>query len=116
MNCKIDHDNSTIPAFLCVTCNPRRIGSNRGPRLVAEWVDPVEVRQREIRAAQAAAAKAKREIALAKYLQKIEDEHPGEEWDRKAKMWKRTKRSMAKYEAKLRAEFEAAADKEEIAA
>jgi len=115
MTCKIDHNDSTIPQFLCVACNPRKGGSS-GPRLVAEWVDPIAARQQEIRAAQAASVKAKREVALAKHLQKIEDEHPGEEWDRKAKMWKRTDRAMAKYEAKLLAEFEAAAEPAEIAA
>jgi hypothetical protein len=110
MKCKLDHsEDGMIPQFLCVTCNPRRIGSNFGPPLVAEWVDPVAVRQRELREAQAAAAKAKKKEALASHLQKIEDDHPGEEWDRKNKMWKRTKRSMARYEAKLKAEFEAAA-------
>jgi hypothetical protein len=109
MQCKIDHsDDGMIPRFLCRVCSPIRIGHNHGPRLQANWVDPVEQRQRELRAAQAETAKARREVALAKHLQKIEDEHPGEEWDRKAKMWKRTDRSMAKYEAKLLAEFEAA--------
>jgi hypothetical protein len=108
MHCKIDHDDDlSIPQFLCVACNPGRIGSNGGPRLVAQWVDPIEARQRELRAAQAATVKAKRQATLAKHLQKIEDEHPGEEWDRKNKMWKRTDRSMAKYEAKLQAELEA---------
>ena len=47
---------------------------------------------------------------------RIRRELPGEEWDRKNKMWKRTARSMAKYEAKLLAEFEAGAAEEEIAA
>jgi len=112
MNCKIDHDSKddwTIPKFLCRACNPVRIGHNRGPQLVSGWVDPVEARQRELREAQAASAKAKREAALTKHLQKIEDQHPGEEWDRKQKAWVRTDRSMAKYEAKLLAEFEASA-------
>lgn len=118
MTCKINHDDKhelTIPKFLCVTCNPRTAGPS-GPRLVAQWVDPVEERQRQLRAAQAATAKAKREVALAKHLRKIEDAHPGEEWDRKNQMWKRTARSMAKYEAKLLAEFEAGTEAEEIAA
>ena len=83
---------------------------------MAQWVDPVEARQRELRAAQAATAKAKRQSALAKHLLKIEDEHPGEEWDRKNKMWIRTERSMAKYEARLQAEFEATHEEKEIAA
>src|SRR5262245_34173295 len=118
MNCKIDHDDKhdlTIPKFLCVTCNPRK-GGPSSQRLQAVWIDPVEQRQRELRAAQAETAKAAKKAALAKHLQKIEDEHPGEEWDRKAKMWKRTERSMAKYEAKLQAEFEAAAKPKEEAA
>jgi hypothetical protein len=116
MKCKIDHsDEDSIPQFLCVACNPRRVGHNQGPRLEAVWVDPVEQRQRELRAAQAETAKARRQDALTKHLQKIEDEHPGEEWDRKAKMWKRTERSMAKYEAKLLAEFEATAVEEKAA-
>jgi hypothetical protein len=112
MNCKLKHDDEDgIPAFLCVTCNPRRKVA-KATRLQAVWVDPVEERQRELRAAQAETAKARQKVALAKHLQKIEDEHPGEEWDRKNKMWVRTKRSMAKYEAKLQAEFEAAAKQE----
>lgn len=118
MTCKIDHDGQdewTIPKFLCRTCNPS-IGTAFKPRLVAQWVDPVEARQRELRAAQAAAAKTKREAALASHLRKIEDEHPGEEWDRKNKIWKRTERSMAKYEAKLLAEFEASTQPQEVAA
>lgn len=117
MTCKIDHDNDTltIPRFLCRTCNPLPASSS-GPRLVAQWVDPVEQQQRELREAQAATAQAKREAALAKHLRKIEDAHPGEEWDRKNKMWIRTERSMAKYEAKLRAEFEAADQDQEKAA
>jgi len=119
MNCKIDHDSKddwAIPKFLCRACTP--VKSTIGPRLVAaQWVDPVEARQRELRAAQAASAKAKRETALAKHLQKIEDEHPGEEWDRKQKAWVRTDRTMSKYDAKLRAEFETnAAVKDEVAA
>src|ERR1700751_2882023 len=115
MQCKIDHDDSlSIPKFLCFACTPRATAA--GPRLVAQWVDPVQERQRQLREAQAATAQAKREAALAKHLRKIEDEHPGEEWDRKNKMWKRTARSMAKYEAKLLAEFEAGAAEEEIAA
>src|ERR1700741_4730003 len=117
MQCKIDHDDKpslVIPKFLCRTCNP--LTASSGPRLVAQWVDPVQERQRQLREAQAATAKVRREAALAKHLRKIEDEHPGEEWDRKNKMWKRTARSMAKYEAKLLAEFEAGAAEEEIAA
>lgn len=111
MTCKIDHDdknNLTIPRFLCGICTPRTTAASR-PRLATRWVDPVEARQRELRAAQAATIKAKRAAALAKYLRKIEDEHAGEEWDRKSKMWIRTKRSMAKHEARLLAEFEASA-------
>jgi len=117
MNCKINHDDPdcTVPKWLCRTCTPRKATAS-GPRLVAQWIDPIEQRQQEIRAAQAASVKAKREAALAKHLQKIEDEHPGEEWDRKAKMWKRTARSMAKCEAKLQAECEAAAEPAEVAA
>ena len=118
MHCKIDHDTDdrAIPKFLCRTCNPVTATAS-GPRLVAKWVDPVQQRQRELREAQAATVKAKREATLKKHLLKIEDEHAGEEWDRKNKIWKRTERSMAKYEAKLLAEFEAStAAKEEIAA
>ena len=117
MHCKIDHDgDGMIPKFLCRTCNPVTATAS-GPRLVTQWVDPVQERQRQLREAQAATVKAKREVALAKHLQKIEDQHPGEEWDRKQKAWVRTERSMAKYEAKLLAEFEAnTAAKEEIAA
>lgn len=118
MKCKIDHDdkgNWVIPKFLCRTCTPVT-GKANGPRLVAQWADPVEQRQRELREAQAASVKAKKEAALAKHLQKIEDQHPGQEWDRKNKMWIRTERSMAKYEAKLQAEFEAATKAEEVAA
>lgn len=118
MHCKIDHDSKdewTIPKFLCRTCTPVTAKAT-GPRLVTHWVDPVEARQQALRAAQAASKKTKREAALAKHLQKIEDQHPGEEWDRKQKTWVRTERSMAKYEAKLQAEFEAATKAEEIAA
>ena len=118
MKCKIDHtdmSNWAIPKFLCRTCTPVT-GKTSGPRLVAQWADPVEQRQRQLREAQAATVKAKREAALAKHLQKIEDQHPGEEWDRKNKMWVRTERSMAKYEAKLLAEFEASTAPAEVAA
>jgi len=110
-DCKINHDDGdelTIPRFLCVTCTPRRIGHNHGPRLGVDWVDPVEQRQRELRAAQAETAKAKRTAALEKHKQNIADRHAGEEWNRKLGCWERTDRSMAKYEAQLQAEFEAA--------
>lgn len=118
MNCKFNHDeDGMIPRFLCRVCNPHKPAAAKAkPQLVAQWVDPVEARQRELQAMQQATAQRKSKAALAKHLQRIDDEHAGEEYDRKAKMWKRTKRSMAKYHAKLRAEFEAEAAKQEEAA
>ena len=109
-DCKINHDDGdelTIPRFLCVHCSPRKEAPT-GQRPATNWVDPVEQRQRELRAAQAETAKAKRTAALEKHKQNIADRHAGEEWNRKLGCWERTDRSMAKYEAQLQAEFEAA--------
>lgn len=97
-------DELSIPDFLRVENRTGVVPDHVA--CITAYVDPVTQRQNELRAAHAAADKAKREQALARHLRKIEDEHPGEEWDRKAKMWKRTDRAMAKYEARLQAEFE----------
>jgi len=110
-------DDFTIPDFL-----RRKPGHKTGGhhvRIIAPApLDPVLVRQQELRAKWAERKKSKRQAALAAHLEK----HAGERWaapkGSKTKMWIRDDKAADAHHAKLEAEFEAecAAAKTEDAA
>jgi hypothetical protein len=101
-------DDLSIPGFL-----RRKPGEKPASATVTlaatPYVDPVLVRQAELRAAWEETRKAKRQKSLAKHLEK----HAGERWavpdgcSGKTKMWVRDQKSIDAHHAKLEADFEA---------
>lgn len=102
MQCKIKHEDDDIPEFLCRTCHPELNASGPLTGNATAALDPVEERQRTLRAAQQRTQKTKRAAALQKHL----DAHTFDTWDAKNKVWERDEKKIAAYNAQLEAEFE----------